>query len=210
MEEQKATGSDEFFLDISYKDPDFIKKRFPMIYQNLLKEGIDMTKDKIPVYPCHHYLMGGIDVDLNGKTSLDQLYAAGECSHTGVHGNNRLASNSLLEGLVFSRRAAKEINRLSSSSNPAFEEGEFPEDIYTEPCPAGIRTETRAIMQKAYFVNPDLEEARKGFEKIKRFKQMLEDGKYRLDIDYVEAKSLVTVAYLILKEVLTGQNETAE
>lgn len=210
MEEQKATGSDEFFLDISYKDPDFIKKRFPMIYQNLLKEGIDMTKDKIPVYPCHHYLMGGIDVDLNGKTSLDQLYAAGECSHTGVHGNNRLASNSLLEGLVFSRRAAKEINRLSSSSNPAFEEGEFPEDIYTEPCPAGIRTETRAIMQKAYFVNPDLEEAKKGFEKIKCFKQMLADGKYRLDIDYVEAKSLVTVAYLILKEVLTGQNETAE
>lgn len=210
MEEQKVTGSDEFFLDISYKDPEFIKNRFPMIYQNLLKEGIDMTKDKIPVYPCHHYLMGGIDVDLNGKTSIDHLYAAGECSHTGVHGNNRLASNSLLEGMVFSRRAAKEINRLADPDDQIFEEASFPEDNYTESCPTGIRTETRNIMQKAYFVNPNLEEAKKGFEEIKRFQQMLEEGHYHLDIDYVEAKSLTTVAYLILKEVLTGQNETTK
>ena len=80
-----------------------------MIYKNLLKQGYDLTKDRIPIFPCQHYLMGGINVDCNAASAIDGLYAAGECSHTGVHGNNRLASNSLLESLVFAKRAAKDI-----------------------------------------------------------------------------------------------------
>lgn len=90
MMEEKATGSDHFYLDISRKDPEFIKNRFPMIYQNLLNAGYDMTKEPVPIYPCQHYLMGGINVDTRGRTNVDRLYACGECSHTGVHGNNRL------------------------------------------------------------------------------------------------------------------------
>ncbi|MBQ5470731.1 MAG: FAD-binding protein, partial [Treponema sp.] len=73
--EAKRTGSDEFYLDITHKDPEFIKKRFPMIYKNLLGQGIDMTKDYIPIFPCQHYLMGGIKVDTMSRTTVDGLYA---------------------------------------------------------------------------------------------------------------------------------------
>ncbi|MEG0894852.1 MAG: FAD-binding protein, partial [Oscillospiraceae bacterium] len=97
MKEAKKIGSDKFYLDITYKNAEAIKNRFPTIYEKLIEVGIDMTKDLIPVYPCHHYLMGGIDVNDNSQSSIEGLYACGECSHTGVHGNNRLASNSLLE-----------------------------------------------------------------------------------------------------------------
>jgi len=113
--ESRKQNSTEFYLDISYKDSDFLKKRFPMIYEKLLKQGYDLTKDSIPIFPCQHYLMGGIDVDNNAETSLPNLYAAGECSHTGVHGSNRLASNSLLEALVFSRHAAEDIAKKAGS-----------------------------------------------------------------------------------------------
>lgn len=153
MEEAKRTSSDHFYLDITYKDPDFIRGRFPLIYTNLLKEGYDMTRDKIPVFPCQHYLMGGINVDINSKTSIDGMYACGECSHTGVHGGNRLASNSLLEGVVFSRRCATEINSLIKSCPAHFEEYTFVHPEKAEPIPHGIRTETRAIMQRALLRN---------------------------------------------------------
>lgn len=202
MQEAKETGSNNFYLDISYKDPEKVKARFPMIYQNLLKEGIDMTRDKIPVFPCHHYLMGGIDVNLDSQSSVDKLYAVGECSHTGVHGNNRLASNSLLEALVFSRHAAQDINSRIDSETGDFVTAEFPEDNNSEILPAGIRTETRNIMQKAHFVVPNHEEAVKGFEEISALKRQLENGHYKVDIDFIEARSLVTIAYLVLKEVI--------
>lgn len=98
------------FLDISFLDADFIKDRFPAIYENCLDKGIDITKEPIPVSPAQHYFMGGIEVNTNSQSSLENLYAVGETSCTGVHGANRLASNSILEALVFSRRAAKTIN----------------------------------------------------------------------------------------------------
>ena len=87
-----------------------IAKRFPSIYERCLQEGYDITKERIPVVPAQHYFMGGIEVDTQSKTSMDNLYAVGETSCNGVHGKNRLASNSLLESLVFSKRAALDIN----------------------------------------------------------------------------------------------------
>ena len=93
MAEKDATGSDDFYLDISYKDSEWLKNRFPMIYARVLEKGYDMTKEPIPIYPCQHYLMGGIEVNGYGATTVPNLYAAGECAHTGVHGINRLASN---------------------------------------------------------------------------------------------------------------------
>ena len=86
--ESRETKSDNFYLDISYKDPEFVRNRFPMIYEKVLEQGYDMTKEPIPIFPCQHYLMGGIQVDTNSETTIPNLYAAGECSHTGVHGNN--------------------------------------------------------------------------------------------------------------------------
>lgn len=109
-EEMKKTNSHNVFLDVSFMEKSFLQNRFPNIYNKCLEEGIDISKEPIPVAPAQHYFMGGIKVDLNGKTSMENLYAFGETSCTGVHGANRLASNSLLEALVFSRRGALEIN----------------------------------------------------------------------------------------------------
>ncbi|GAA0067056.1 TPA: L-aspartate oxidase [Clostridium perfringens] len=109
-EEMKKTNSNNVFLDVSFMEKSFLQKRFPNIYNKCLEEGIDISKEPIPVAPAQHYFMGGIKVDLNGKTSMKNLYAFGETSCTGVHGANRLASNSLLEALVFSRRGSLEIN----------------------------------------------------------------------------------------------------
>jgi len=105
------TGDSCVYLDVTFLDKEYIMNRFPTIYNECLKRGIDMAKQPIPVSPAQHYFMGGIETDLNSKTSMDNLYAAGEVSCTGVHGANRLASNSLLEGLVFSKRAAEDINQ---------------------------------------------------------------------------------------------------
>ena len=124
--ESRRTHSDNFYLDISYKDSEFIKNRFPMIYEKVLEQGYDMTKEPIPIFPCQHYLMGGIQVDDNSETTAPNLYAAGECSHTGVHGNNRLASNSLLEALVFSRQAALDIAKKLPDAPKTFTAAEFP------------------------------------------------------------------------------------
>lgn len=109
-EEEKNTNSKCVYLDISHMENEFLKNRFPGIYSGCKERGIDITRGSIPVTPVQHYFMGGIEVDLDSKTSLNNLYACGEVSCTGVHGANRLASNSLLEGLVFSRRAAEDIN----------------------------------------------------------------------------------------------------
>lgn len=108
----KETETPYVNLDIRFLGEDYIRNRFTTIYKECLKRGTDITKGYIKVSPAQHFFMGGIKVDLNSKTSMENLFAVGEASCTGVHGANRLASNSLLEGLVFSRRAAKFINSI--------------------------------------------------------------------------------------------------
>lgn len=110
FEEMKKEGSEHVWLSLAPIDKDEIKAHFPNIYQHCLKEGYDVTKEPIPVVPSQHYFMGGIDVDAFSKTSMERLYAVGETACNGVHGKNRLASNSLLESLVFAKRAASDIN----------------------------------------------------------------------------------------------------
>lgn len=116
--QMKLDGRPYVELSVTHLDPEFIKKRFPNIYSQCLAEGYDMTKESIPVTPGQHYFMGGIKVDSDSKTSMDGLYAVGETSCNGVHGKNRLASNSLLESLVFAERAADHIAAHVSDDQP--------------------------------------------------------------------------------------------
>lgn len=184
------------------KEPEFVRNRFPMIYAKCLEENVDITKDRIPVFPCQHYLMGGIDVDLHARTTIDGLYAAGECSHTGVHGANRLASNSLLEALVFSRRAAEDIMNRLKKGRAQLCEPEVPKQPEGEELPHGYRTEIREIMQSAHFVLPTPEAVPDGLQRAKRILNELKAKNYKLTPDLVEAKSLATVACIILQELI--------
>ena len=109
FKEMQKTGSNHVFLDITHKDKQFLMNRFPMIYKTCLSYGIDMSKDFIPVAPSQHYSMGGIRTDEWGRTNIRGFYAVGEAACNGIHGANRLASNSLLEGLVFGRRIGLQI-----------------------------------------------------------------------------------------------------
>ncbi len=105
--EMKAGGHDHVYLDVTHKDPGETRHHFPNIYAKCLSLGIDITKDYIPVAPAAHYLCGGIVVDTNAESSISRLYAVGECSCTGLHGGNRLASNSLIEAVVYAEAAAR-------------------------------------------------------------------------------------------------------
>lgn len=201
MEESKKTGSEEFYLDITGENPDFVRGRFPGIYSKCLEEGVDITRDRIPVFPCQHYLMGGIAVDTFSRTTADGLYACGECSETGVHGNNRLASNSLLEALVFSRRAADDISERCRSSSPTLAPRAVFEPRGGKKLPVGIRREVRSIVQRSFFVNPDLAAAKAGLSRILELERLLEGGDFADGRDLLEAVSLVKIAKLILTEV---------
>ena len=120
LEEMVKFKSKYVYLDITKKSKEYLSKRFPTIYGECLNQGFDMSKDLIPVCPVQHYMMGGIKTDLSGRTNIKGLYACGEAANTGVHGANRLASNSILECLVFSRRSALYINSLEKKEKDTF------------------------------------------------------------------------------------------
>ncbi len=198
--ESRRTGSNNFYLDITHEDADFLRERFPAISEGCRQYGVDITKDLIPVFPCQHYLMGGIEVDIDSKTTVPRLYACGECANTGVHGKNRLASNSLLEALVFSRRAAEDIKRCMLNGFAKVSELPVTLDFSGAPLPEGLRTEIRSIMQRAYFVLPDAGAKRIGLKQIDNILRRLKGAKYEQNTKYLEALSLATCAYIILKE----------
>jgi L-aspartate oxidase len=121
FDEMKKEGTEHVWLSLAPIPKEEIKTHFPNIYNHCLEEGYDVTVEPIPVVPSQHYFMGGIKVDRNSHTSMSRLYAVGETACNGVHGKNRLASNSLLESLVFAKRAAKNIMENYHSTEPDFE-----------------------------------------------------------------------------------------
>lgn len=200
IKEEKRLNSDKFYIDIKDKPKEEIKSKFPMIYKNLLNYGYDLTKDLIPVYPCQHYLMGGIDVDLNSKTNIDNLYAVGECAHTGVHGENRLASNSLLEAAVFGKRAAVHINQ--NFKKEKIEDGHFKTHSKNLNISKETNEEIRRIIKDSDFIIKDKYKAQLGFLRIKDINFLLQNGKFKITNEYITTKSMAICAYLILKELI--------
>lgn len=145
--EMKKEGTKHVWLSMAPIPEEEIRTHFPNIYQHCLSEGYDATKEPIPVVPSQHYFMGGIDVDRYSKTSMDRLYAAGETACNGVHGRNRLASNSLLESLVFAKRAARRIvegyTALAAEENIIIDEAKYKnyKEEYKEAVLAAIEKE---------------------------------------------------------------------
>jgi L-aspartate oxidase len=137
--EMRRDGSPHVFLDLSHRGGHFVRDRFPRIHSTCLQLGIDLDLQAAPVHPAAHYAMGGVETDLDGRTNLAGLYAAGEAACTGVHGANRLASNSLLEGLVYGARAAR---AMASDAHGSTAPGALSEPLR---CPRCIELELRTL-----------------------------------------------------------------
>ncbi len=198
-EEMKRRGEDHVFVDITEKSSEYLQKRFPTIYNECLSRGIDISKDWIPVCPVQHYLIGGIQTNLHAKTNVSGLYACGEAASTGVHGANRLASNSMLECLVFGRRAAEHINaRLAEPSES------LPSKLsHIEPRPikewdlAPLRSEIQQLMNDNCFVSRREKDMKKALSRVSEIRQELEQG-YCEGREYIETLNISLVAERIL------------
>ena len=203
--EMKISGDDHVYLDVTHKPAEETKRHFPMIYEKCLSIGIDITKEMIPVTPAAHYLCGGIKVDLNGRSSINKLYAAGECSCTGLHGANRLASNSLLEALVYADVAARDSVEVMNRT-------EWRDDIPEWNDEGTVHNEEMILITQA---NKEVETIMSSYVGIVRSNLRLKRALDRLEIIYRETEELyqgskvsmklcelrnkINIGYLIIK-----------
>jgi L-aspartate oxidase len=207
--ELKKSGEDYVLLDMTHLDPEFLKNRFPKIYSTLLEKGLDMTIEPIPVVPASHYTIGGIKTDINGKTSVEGLYAIGEVANTGLHGANRLASNSLLEAMVMADQCANHLKTSDELENgrfltfPQWETGDAvdsDEAVIINNNWAELR---RFMWNYVGIVRTDKRLLR-AKERIKLLKREILEyyWKYTVTPDILELRNLVEVAHLIVNSAL--------
>tara|TARA_R110001599_G_scaffold64023_3_gene178507 strand:+ start:81278 stop:82882 length:1605 start_codon:yes stop_codon:yes gene_type:complete len=205
--EMKKRGIDYVDLDITHKSPEFLKEHFPTILARCLELGIDMTKDPIPVVPAAHYTCGGIITDLSGRTDLPGLYAVGEATCTGLHGANRLASNSLLECLVLGRSTAKYIEtqtKQKAVTLPAWDESRVT-DADEEVIIANNWEELRRFMWNYVGIVRTTKRLERAQHRIRLLKEEIDEyyANFRITPDLLELRNLVEVASLIVNSALT-------
>jgi len=206
--EMKIRGHNFVYLDVTHKNPEETKMHFPNIYKKCLELGIDITTDFIPVSPTQHYLCGGIVVDLNGCSSINRLYAAGECSCTGLHGANRLASNSLIEAIVYADAAVKDA--ISKIKHLTFNEAipDWNDEGTSLPEEMVLITqsfrEVEQIMSTYVGIvrsNLRLKRALNRLEILYRETEHLFD-KSVVSREICELRNVISIAYLIIKQAL--------
>ncbi|SKC92070.1 L-aspartate oxidase [Maledivibacter halophilus] len=200
--EIKKENNPNVYLDITHRDENFIKNRFPYIYDECLKKGINISKEYIPVCPVQHYIMGGIKADYKGRTNIDYLYACGESASTGVHGANRLASNSLLDGIVFGNRIAQDINIKIGSKSIYNLNLKYKHNKDELKCDLNkIKERIREVMNRYAFILRGKEGLNKACEIIETIIKEL--NSYSKDsIEYYECVNMAYVAYLIITSAL--------
>jgi L-aspartate oxidase len=204
--EIKRLGVDCVYLDISHKDSEFIRSHFPTIYQRLLDLNIDITKEPIPVVPAAHYTCGGVVVDKNSATDLTNLYAVGEVAFTGLHGANRMASNSLLECLVFAKTAAETILKQKQGSPytpvqiPGWDESQV-SDSDEEVVVSHNWHELRHLMWNYVGIVRTTKRLERAQRRIQLLKQEVKDyySNFKVTSDLLELRNLITVAELIIE-----------
>ena len=206
--EIKRLGLDFVHLDISHKPAEFVKGHFPNIYEKLIGLGIDMTKEPIPVVPAQHYTCGGIVVDRDGRTDLPGLYAAGECTQSGLHGANRLASNSLLECFVFGESAANHITQCwdelpAPPPIRAWDESRVT-DSDEEVVIKQNWTEIRRFMWNYVGIVRSTKRLERAAHRIKMLREEIGDyyGHFRVTPDLIELRNLLESADLIVRSAL--------
>ena len=206
--EIKRLGLDYVHLDISHRDEDFVRGHFPNIYEKLLGLGIDITREPIPVVPAQHYTCGGVVVDLNGCTDAPGLYAAGEVTQSGLHGANRLASNSLLECLVFGEAAANHIVANFSDLPDVPEIRGWDESRVTDSDEEVVIAQTWGEIRRFMWNYVGIVRTTKRLERAKHRIDMLRQevkeyyAHFRVTPDLIELRNLVEVADLIIRSAL--------
>ncbi len=201
--ELKKSGADSVFLDMTHLDPAFVRGRFPNIHERCLSLGIDITKQGIPVVPAAHYMCGGIKTDKDGATTVKGLYAIGECAFTGLHGANRLASNSLLEGMVYSTRAAAAVKYLPRSRPgqvAAWSTGDATDSNDAIVVSLNWEEIRRFMWSYVGIVRSDkrLERARRRIENVRdEIRQYYLD--FKVTNDLIELRNLALVAHLVIE-----------
>jgi L-aspartate oxidase len=206
--EIKRLGLDYVHLDISHREPEFVREHFPNIYEKLLTLGIDITKEPIPVVPAQHYTCGGVVVDLDGRTDAPGLYAAGEVTQSGLHGANRLASNSLLECLVFGEAAAKHIDAHWDELPAVPDIRAWDESRVTDSDEEVVITQTwgeiRRFMWNYVGIVRTTKRLERARHRIDLLRQEVRDyyAHFRVTPDLIELRNLLEVADLIVRSAL--------
>ena len=204
----KRYGLDYVHLDISHQPPEFVREHFPMIHEKLLGLGIDMTKEPIPVVPAQHYTCGGVLVGLDARTDLPGLWAAGECTESGLHGANRLASNSLLECFVFGEAAAKDIldswDELGAPPPIKDWDASRVTDSDEEVVIKQNWTEIRRFMWNYVGIVRTTKRLERAAHRIKLLTEEVDDyyGHFRVTTDLIELRNLLQSAELIVRSAL--------